>query len=63
MAGSDDGCVSVDRVIGWSLLPELVPQCLAGSCGYHGLVARWIGLIPAILSRYFGEGKKSEGGA
>ena len=49
MAGSDDGCVRVWRgwestahlVTGWPLLPELVPQSLAGSRVSHGLHLAW----------------------
>ena len=49
VAGSDDGCVRVWRgwedtphlVTGWSLLPELVPQSLAGSRVSHGLQLAW----------------------
>ena len=50
MAGSDDGCVRVWRgweeefpqlVTGWTLLPELVPQSLAGSRVSYGLQLAW----------------------
>ena len=49
VAGSDDGCVRVWRgwddsprlVTGWALLPELVPQSLAGSRVSYGLQLAW----------------------
>jgi len=50
VAGSDDGCVRVWRgyeagapqlVTGWTLLPELVPQSLAGSRVSYGLQLAW----------------------
>jgi regulator-associated protein of mTOR len=52
VAGSDDGCVRVwggweDKtdpclVTGWSLLPELVPQTMAGSRVSFGLQLAWV---------------------
>eukprot|EP00092_Neocalanus_flemingeri_P035149 GFUD01038251.1.p1 GENE.GFUD01038251.1~~GFUD01038251.1.p1 ORF type:complete len:1354 (-),score=488.66 GFUD01038251.1:404-4465(-) len=49
VAGSDDGCVRVWRgwdesphlVTGWTLLPEMVPQSLAGSRVSYGLQLAW----------------------
>ena len=52
VAGSDDGCVRIlggweDKtdpclVTGWSLLPELVPQTMAGSRVSFGLQLAWV---------------------
>jgi len=50
VSGSDDGCVRVwggwddkpQLVTGWSLLPELVPQSLAGSRVSYGLQLAWV---------------------
>jgi len=49
VAGSDDGCVRLWRgwedtpqlTTGWTLLPELVPQSLAGSRVSYGLQLAW----------------------